>query len=103
MNQIQLTAVGQTGHAASRGAACPICFKSGDQRFLLTTPAPLLTDFLIASFASPAAFWASPLISCAAPSVFNRSEPTAEPISCLTLPTASFVTPAALSAVLPVI
>jgi hypothetical protein len=63
----------------------------------LTAPAALFTDFLIASFASPAAFWASPLISCAALSVCNRSEPTKEPIPCLALPIASFATPDASS------
>ena len=57
----------------------------------MTAPATLFTDFLIASFASPAAFWTLPLISCAAPLVAtdrNRLRSRS-----LALPIASFATP----------
>src|SRR5580700_5264503 len=75
---------------------------SVDQRFLFAAAAALLTASLVASLASPAAFWPLPLISCTAPSPCNLSEPTASPTPCLALPMASLVTPLNLSAVAPI-
>src|SRR6202171_3902112 len=74
---------------------------SADQRFLFAAAAALFTASLVASLASPTAFWPLPLTSGMTPSPCNLSEPTASPTPCLALPMASLVAPLTLSAVLP--
>src|SRR5882757_4041649 len=72
-----------------------------DQSFLFAAAAARFTASLVASLASPSAFWPLPLASWIAPSPCSRSEPVASPIPCLALPMASLVAPFTLSVVLP--
>src|SRR5258707_8237953 len=74
---------------------------SADQRFLFAAAAALFTASLVASLASPTAFWPLPLTSWITPSPCSRSEPTASPTPCLALPMASLVAPLTLSVVAP--
>src|ERR1700682_4051250 len=75
---------------------------NADQRFLFAAAAALFTASLVASLASPTAFWPLPLTSWITPSPCSRSDPTASPTPCLALPMASLVVPLTLSAVLPI-
>ena len=56
---------------------------------------------LVASLASPRAFWPLPLTSWITPSPCRRSEPVASPMPCLALPMASLAVPLILSVVHP--
>src|SRR5260221_7752369 len=73
-----------------------------DQRFLFAEAAALFTASLVASLASPTAFWPLPFNSWITPSPCRRSEPVASPMPCLALPIASLVVPLILSAVAPI-
>src|SRR5712672_2630343 len=79
----------------------PFHLISVDRRFLFAAAAALSTASLVASLASPTAFWPLPLASWITPSPCRRSEPVASPIPCFALPMASLVAPLTLSAVLP--
>src|SRR6476661_8358052 len=91
-----------TKKTGPKGPVSSVIIRSSlDQRFLLAAAAALFTASFVASLASPRACWPLPLISWTAPSPCILSEPTASPMPCLALPTASLVAPLTLSAVLP--
>src|SRR5690606_2716982 len=63
-------------------------FNRGRPRQILSPSAPLTL---------PVRFWASPFLSCAAPSARSRSLSVASPTACLALPAASLARPFVLS------
>src|SRR5690606_5152208 len=63
-------------------------FNRGRPRQILSPSAPLTL---------PVRFWASPFLSCAAPSARRRSLSVASPTACLALPAASLARPFVLS------
>ncbi len=87
--------------AQNEGRSFSIPDRTSIERFLFAAAAALFTASLVASLASPMAFWPLPFTSWITPSPCRRSEPVASPMPCLALPMASLAVPLTLSVVAP--